>query len=126
MNLRNTVPSEINQSQKITGWDSPGGPVVKNPPARGHGFNPQSGKIPHAVELLSPCATATEPASPKACASESRGRYRVAPAGRSKRKPAHSNEDLVEPKINKFLKVPSCIIPITRNVQDQQSHKDRK
>ena len=28
---------------------------------RGHGFNPWSGKIPHAVEQLSPWATATEP-----------------------------------------------------------------
>ena len=73
MNLRNIVLSEIKQSQKITVWDSPGGPGVKNPPARGHGFNPRSGKIPHAVEQLSPCATATEPASPKACALESRG-----------------------------------------------------
>ena len=29
MNLENTVLSEISQSQKITGWDSPGGPVIK-------------------------------------------------------------------------------------------------
>ena len=28
---------------------------------RGHGFNPWSGKIPHAVEQLGPCATATDP-----------------------------------------------------------------
>ena len=28
---------------------------------RGHGFEPWSGGIPHAVEQLSPCATATEP-----------------------------------------------------------------
>ena len=27
---------------------------------RGHGFEPWSGKIPHAVEQLSTCATATE------------------------------------------------------------------
>ncbi|XP_059997592.1 RING finger protein 207 isoform X4 [Lagenorhynchus albirostris] len=30
--------------------------------ARGHGFEPWSGKIPHATEQLSPCATTTEPA----------------------------------------------------------------
>ena len=30
---------------------------------RGHGFEPWSGKIPHAVEQLSPCATTTEPVS---------------------------------------------------------------
>ena len=28
---------------------------------RGHGFKPWSGKIPHATEQLSPCATTTEP-----------------------------------------------------------------
>ena len=28
---------------------------------RGHGFNPWSGKIPHAAEQLSPCAMTTEP-----------------------------------------------------------------
>ena len=28
----------------------------------GHGFEPWSGKIPHATEKLSPCATTTEPA----------------------------------------------------------------
>ena len=44
--------------------DFPGGAVVKNPPAngRGHGFKPWSGKVPHAMEQLSPCATTTEPA----------------------------------------------------------------
>ena len=29
---------------------------------RGHGFKPWSGKIPHAAEQLSPCATTAEPA----------------------------------------------------------------
>ena len=28
---------------------------------RGHRFEPWSGRIPHAVERLSPCATTTEP-----------------------------------------------------------------
>ena len=28
---------------------------------RGHGFEPWSGKIPHATEQLSPCTTTTEP-----------------------------------------------------------------
>ena len=28
---------------------------------RRHGFNPGSGKIPHAMEQLSPCATTVEP-----------------------------------------------------------------
>ena len=36
---------------------------------RGHGFNPWSGKIPHAAEKLSPCVTTTEPAlqGPRSC-----------------------------------------------------------
>ena len=38
--------------------DFPGGPVVRSPPASagGHEFDPWSGKIPHALERLSPCA----------------------------------------------------------------------
>ena len=42
--------------------DFPAGTVDKNPLAkcRGLGFDPWSGKIPHALEQLSPCATSTE------------------------------------------------------------------
>ena len=45
-------------------WDFHGGAVVKNPPANAGDtrFGPWSGKIPHAMEQLSWCATATEPA----------------------------------------------------------------
>ena len=43
---------------------------------RGHGFDPWSGKIPHVVEQLSPCATTTEAR-------------------------AHSNEDPMQPKEKK-------------------------
>ena len=54
----------------------PGGTVVKDPPANAgeHGFEPWSGKIPHAAERLSPCATTTEPAlySPRATTTEAR------------------------------------------------------
>jgi len=39
-------------------WDFPSGPVVKNLPARGHKFDPCSGKIPQATERLSPGTTA--------------------------------------------------------------------
>ena len=44
-------------------WDFPGGPVVEHPPASagGHRFDPWSGKMPHAMEQLSLCTTATEP-----------------------------------------------------------------
>ena len=31
-----------------------GGPVVKNPPCRAHGFDPWSGKTPYAAEQLNP------------------------------------------------------------------------
>ena len=44
--------------------DFPGSPVVKTLHFhhRGHGFDPWSGKIPHATEQLGPRATTTEPA----------------------------------------------------------------
>ena len=44
----------------------PGGPLVGNPPANigaaaaGHGFNSWFGKIPHAMEQLSPCSPTPE------------------------------------------------------------------
>ena len=52
---------------------------------RGHGFEPWSGKIPHAAEQLGPWATATEPA-------------RLEPVlrnrtGRDSERPAHCNEE---------------------------------
>ena len=42
----------------------PGGAVVKNLPANAGdtGSSPGAGRIPHAAEQLSPCATTTEPA----------------------------------------------------------------
>ena len=45
-------------------WGFPGGAVVKNPPANAGDTDsiPGPGKIPHALEQLSPCATTTEPA----------------------------------------------------------------
>ena len=58
-------PINIKVPIKNENVDFPGGPVVvKNPPdnARDLGSIPgQGGKIPHATEQLSPCATATEP-----------------------------------------------------------------
>ena len=46
-----------------SGQGFPGGPACQ---CRGHGCDPWSGKIPHASRQLSPCATATEPAHPRA------------------------------------------------------------
>ena len=42
----------------------PGGAVVRSLPANAGdtGLSPGPGKIPHATEQLSPCATTTEPA----------------------------------------------------------------
>ena len=52
------------QAAKLTYRDFPGGAVVKNLPANtgDTGLSPGSGKIPCAMEKLSPCTTTTEPA----------------------------------------------------------------
>ena len=72
---------------KTNGGGFPGGAVVENLPAnaRGHGFEPWSGKIPHAAEQLGPWATTTELA-------------RLEPVLRNKRdrdseRPAHRDEE---------------------------------
>ena len=78
------------------------------------GFKPWSGRIPHAAEQLGPCATTTEPAlqSPHAkspClatreATAMRGLHttmKSSPTCRNWRRPAYSNEDPTQPKINK-------------------------
>ena len=49
-------------------WDFPGGTVDVPCQCRGHRFNPWPGEMLYAVEQLSPCAAATEPADPRACA----------------------------------------------------------
>ena len=59
-----TLPAAVEHWKKKGCGDFPGGTVVKNLPANAgdmDGFNPWSGKIPHAAEQLSPCATTTEP-----------------------------------------------------------------
>ena len=77
----------------------PCGAVVKESACqcRGHRFEPWSGKIPHAAEQLSPCATTTEPAlySLRATTAEP---ARLEPTLCNKRshcheKPAHYNEE---------------------------------
>ena len=97
------------------------GTAVKNLPANagdmvsspGLGSKPWSGKIPHAVEQLSPCGTTTEghtprarepqlARAPRACALQQEKPLQWearAPQRRPKRKPVHSNEDQVQPKI---------------------------
>ena len=48
--------------EKLQCLDFPSGPVVKNLPAKcmGHGFDPWSGKIPHATWQLRLCTATTE------------------------------------------------------------------
>ena len=76
---------------KKSSQDFPGGPVVKNPRTNAGDTDstPGWGKIPHAVGQLSPCTPTTETHSPQ---------RRVALAHCNQRKPAHGNEDPVQPK----------------------------
>ena len=54
---------------------------------RGHGFEPCSGKIPHAAEQLSPWATTTEPARLEPVLRNKRGRDSERPAHRDEEWP---------------------------------------
>ena len=54
---------------------------------RGHGFEPWSGKIPHAAEQLGPWATTTEPASLEPVLCNRRGRDSERPAHRDEEWP---------------------------------------
>ena len=100
--------------------DFAGGPVVKSPSAGAgdrHRFKPWSGKVPHASEHRSPCATATEPScckcgslcagEPMLCSKRSHcdenptPQGRVAPTHCNWRKPV-CNEDPEQRKINTY------------------------
>ena len=54
---------------------------------RGHGFEPWSGKIPHAAEQLGPCVTTTEPARLEPVLHNQRGRDSERPAHRDEEWP---------------------------------------
>ena len=56
-------------------------------PCRGHGFEPWSGKIPHAAERLGPWATTTEPARLEPVLRNGRGRDSERPAHRDEEWP---------------------------------------
>ena len=77
---------------------------------REHRFEPWSRKIPHATEQLSACTTATEARVPRVLAAQQEKppqweahapQPRVVPARSNQRKPVHSNEDPMQPKIKK-------------------------
>ena len=72
---------------------------------RGHGFNPWSGKIPHAAEQLSPCTTTTETAlwKPRATTTEPRA-------------------TTTEARVLRLLK-PECLEPVLHN---KRSHRNEK
>ena len=93
----------------------------------GHGFNPWSGKIPHAVGQLSSCATITEPPGPQLLKPErlkpvlhnKKSHLTEKPAYHNKESPllAATRENLHEARdspqpINKqiFLKIDGCFL----------------
>ena len=75
-----------NENQKVTGWGLPwwrsGWESACR--CRGHGFEPWSGKIPHAAEQLGPCATTTEPAHLELCSAK---------RGCDSERPTHHDEE---------------------------------
>ena len=80
----NVINLEINNKKFLglpwwrSGWESAC-------QCRGHGFEPWSGKIPHAAEQLGPWATITGPARLEPVLHNKRGR--------DSERPAHRNED---------------------------------
>ena len=79
---------------------------------RGHGFEPWSGKIPHAADQLGPWATTTEPVRLEPVLRNKRGRDSERPAHRdeewpplaaTRESPLKRNEDPTQPKINKLI-----------------------
>ena len=80
---------------------------------RGHGFEPWSGRIPHAVEQLGPWATITEPARVEPVLRNKRGRDSERPAHRNegwpplattRESPHTRNEDPTQQSINQSIK----------------------
>ena len=105
---------------------------------RGHGFNSWFGRIPQAVEQLSPCATllsllaaTTEACVPTTCAPQIEQpplcNQKVAPDVHNQRKPAHSNRDPTQPnyknKVNrcKFKKEKSLCLKFKKPTFDYTS-----
>ena len=67
---------------------------------RGHRFDPWPGRIPHAEEHLSPCATTPKARGPRACAQEKPPQWEPgapqpggAPTRHNQRKPTRGNQD---------------------------------
>ena len=106
---------------------------------RGHGFEPWSGRIPHATEQLGPWATTTEPARLEPVPRNKRGRNSERPAhgdeewpplaATGERKPSHRDEDPTQPKINKSInksiKIKKKIQWWERGVKHSHSKRER-
>ena len=75
-----TFKNEMGLPRWHSGWESAW-------ECRGHGFEPWSGKIPHATEQLSPCATTTEPAHLKPVLRNKRGHDSERPVHRDEEWP---------------------------------------
>ena len=60
---------------------------------RGHGFEPWSGKIPHATEQLGPWATIAEPARLEPVPHDGRGRDRERPVHHDEERSPHRDEE---------------------------------
>ena len=80
---------------------------------RGHALDPWSGRIPHASEWQSLCATTTEACEFRTCVLQQEkplqwearaSQQSVAPDYHNWRKPSGSNKDPEQPKINESLK----------------------
>ena len=97
--------------------DFPGGSVDKNLPAneRDMGLIPGAGRFPHAKEQQNSCVKTTEPARLEPVLHEKRSQSNEKllnhkssscslqkPHAKRKRKPMQSNEDPMQPKINKI------------------------
>ena len=101
---KTTLESILSRIWWRSGWESAC-------QCRGRGFEPWSGKIPHAAEQLGPWATTTEPARLEPVLRNKRGRDSERPAHRDEerppptrrnwRKPSRRNEDPTQLKINK-------------------------
>ena len=72
---------------QVSAQGFPGGPVIKNPPVRGYRFDPWSGKIPHAMQYLRQCATATESTCLEPVLYNKRGHCSEKPTHRSEGQP---------------------------------------
>ena len=82
---------------KQTSQDAPSGPAVQHLPANA-GDRPCSGKSPHAVEPLSPCATTTEAHTSRALSPQrDTTTLRSLPTHHNSREPARGNP--VQPEI---------------------------